>query len=142
MIFFIRQLQYYCHLEVIACSWQVLEDFAVKKEGDLDSLIEAHRAYLHRLVTKALLISPRRSSKRGGNEVRPSQRMRGARADCCVLQPTISMLEQVRKIFKILLQYREAAVRYFLSLRHSSELNAPPRRTLSATMLWPKQLVK
>lgn len=69
MIFFIRQLQYYCHLEVIACSWQVLEGFAIKKEGDLDSLIQAHRNYLSRLVNKALLISPRRSSKKGGPEV-------------------------------------------------------------------------
>jgi gamma-tubulin complex component 3 len=57
MIHFIRQLQYYCHLEVIDCSWQVLEEFAKKKEGDLDSLIEAHRAYLDRLVNKALLLS-------------------------------------------------------------------------------------
>jgi gamma-tubulin complex component 3 len=64
MIFFIRQLQYYCHLEVIGCSWQVLEDFAIKKEGDLDSLIEAHRMYLDRLVTKALLMSARKSSRR------------------------------------------------------------------------------
>lgn len=111
MIFFIRQLQYYCHLEVIACSWQVLEDFAVKKEGDLDSLIEAHRAYLHRLVTKALLISPRRSSKRGGNEVSGLRGGRGRGLIVLGLQPAISMLEQVRKIFKILLQYREAAVR-------------------------------
>jgi gamma-tubulin complex component 3 len=57
MIHFIRQLQYYCHLEVISCSWQVLEEFVKKKEGDLDSLIEAHRAYLDRLVNKALLLS-------------------------------------------------------------------------------------
>jgi gamma-tubulin complex component 3 len=76
MIFFIRQLQYYCHLEVIGCSWQVLEDFAVRKEGDLDSLIEAHRTYLERLVTKALLMSSRKSSRkevsRSSREWRPS----------------------------------------------------------------------
>jgi gamma-tubulin complex component 3 len=65
MIHFIRQLQYYCHLEVIGCSWQVLEEFAKKKEGDLDSLIEAHRAYLDRLVNKALLLS-----SKSGKEVR------------------------------------------------------------------------
>ncbi|ORY89632.1 Spc98 family-domain-containing protein [Leucosporidium creatinivorum] len=86
MIFFIRQLQYYCHLEVIGCSWQVLEEFAFKKEGDLDSLIEAHRTYLERLVTKALLMSSRKSSRR----------------------ETVSMLEQVRKIFRTMLQYRGA----------------------------------
>lgn len=57
MIFFIRELQYYCHLEVIACSWADLEAFALKKEGDLDSLIKAHKVYLDRLVTKALLQS-------------------------------------------------------------------------------------
>lgn len=64
MLFFIRQLQYYCHLEVIGCSWQALEEFAFKKEGDLDSLIEAHKAFLERLVTKALLMNARKSSKR------------------------------------------------------------------------------
>lgn len=68
MIFFIRQLQYYIHLEVIACSWQVLEEFVHKKEGDLDSLVEAHRNYLKRLVTKALLIAPA-VKKRGSKEV-------------------------------------------------------------------------
>lgn len=55
--FFIGQLQAYCHSEVIDCSWRVLEDFAMKKEGDLDSLIEAHATYLDRLVNKALLIT-------------------------------------------------------------------------------------
>lgn len=64
MIFFIRQLQYYCHLEVIGCSWQVLEDFLLKKQGDLDGLIEAHRTYLERLVSKALLMGGRKSSRR------------------------------------------------------------------------------
>lgn len=72
MIFFIRQLQYYCHLEVIGCSWQVLEEFVEKKEGDLDSLIEAHRTYLQRLVTKALLIGGRRSKRSASGEVSTS----------------------------------------------------------------------
>lgn len=76
MIFFVRQLQYYCHLEVIGCSWQTLEDFALKKEGDLDSLIEAHRTYLERLVSKALLMNGRKSSKR---DVRDDQ---GSNATC------------------------------------------------------------
>ena len=57
MIHFVRQLQYFCHLEVIGCSWQILEQFIEKKEGDLDSLIMAHRAYLDRLVSKALLLT-------------------------------------------------------------------------------------
>lgn len=110
MIFFIRQLQYYCHLEVIGCSWQVLEDFAIKKEGDLDSLIEAHRTYLERLVTKALLMSSRKSSRkevswravvaRSGNELTLAGFAR----------QSVSMLEQVRKIFRMMLQYRGAVV--------------------------------
>ena len=64
--FFISQLQVYCHSEVIDCSWRVLEEFAMKKEGDLDSLIEAHKVYLDRLVTKALLIV-----KKGDRKVSP-----------------------------------------------------------------------
>ena len=59
MVHFIRQLQYYCHLEVIACSWQMLEDFCTKKEGDLDALIEAHKAYISRLLNKGLLLGPK-----------------------------------------------------------------------------------
>jgi gamma-tubulin complex component 3 len=57
MIHFIRQMQAYCQLEVIECSWKVLLDFINKKEGDLDGLIEAHRNYLDRMVKKVLLIS-------------------------------------------------------------------------------------
>jgi len=55
MLHFIRQLEYFCHLEVIDCSWAVLEEFITKKEGDLDELIEAHQAYIERLACKALL---------------------------------------------------------------------------------------
>jgi gamma-tubulin complex component 3 len=55
MLHFIRQLQHYSHLEVIDCSWKTLEDFALRKQGDLDSLIEAHRSYLERLINKGLL---------------------------------------------------------------------------------------
>lgn len=57
MIHFIRQMQAYCQLEVIDCSWKELLDFVNKKEGDLDSLIEAHRSYLDRMVKKILLLS-------------------------------------------------------------------------------------
>ncbi|KAK4700384.1 gamma-tubulin complex component 3, partial [Phenoliferia sp. Uapishka_3] len=55
MLFFIRQLQYYCHLEVIACAWTQFEADMQKKDSDLDSLIDAHRTYLRRLVDKTLL---------------------------------------------------------------------------------------
>jgi gamma-tubulin complex component 3 len=59
MVHFIRQMQAYCHLEVIECSWKVLLDFLAKKEGDLDALIAAHRTYLDRIVKKVLLLSPK-----------------------------------------------------------------------------------
>lgn len=65
MIHFVRQIQYYCHLEVMECSWQSLEQVFQKKEGDLDSLIEAHRSYLDTMVNKALLLS-----SKAGKEVR------------------------------------------------------------------------
>jgi gamma-tubulin complex component 3 len=55
MLHFFRQLQSFCHLEVIDCSWEELEKFATKKQGDLDSLIDEHRIYLTRLVNKGLL---------------------------------------------------------------------------------------
>ena len=42
-------------------------DFINKKEGDLDALIGAHRAYLDRMVKKILLIGPK-----AGKEVCPS----------------------------------------------------------------------
>lgn len=59
MIHFIRQMQAYCELEVIECSWTILTDFLDKKEGDLDALLDAHRSYLDRMVKKILLLSPR-----------------------------------------------------------------------------------
>ena len=34
-------------------------EFLHKKEGDLDSLIEAHKSYLDRMVKKVLLLSPK-----------------------------------------------------------------------------------
>jgi gamma-tubulin complex component 3 len=55
MIHFIRQVEAYCRLEVIECSWKGLIDFLNKKEGDLDALIEAHRLYLDRVAKKVLL---------------------------------------------------------------------------------------
>lgn len=59
MIHVIRQMQAYCQLEVIECSWKVLTEFLSKKEGDLDAMISAHRSYLDRIVKKVLLISPK-----------------------------------------------------------------------------------
>ncbi|KDQ17332.1 hypothetical protein BOTBODRAFT_64327 [Botryobasidium botryosum FD-172 SS1] len=83
MIHFMRQLQAYCHLEVIECSWKSLLEFIEKKEGDLDGLIEAHNSYLDRMVKKVLLLSP----KTGKEE---------------------NILTQVREVFNIILQFREA----------------------------------
>jgi len=88
MIHFIRQLEAYCRLEVIECSWKVLTDFLQKKEGDLDSLIEAHRNYLDRMTQKILL----RNSKPGKEEL---------------------LLRQLAEIFNTILQFREATVNKF-----------------------------
>ena len=57
MIHIVRQLQMYTQIEVIAVRWQNLLAFVHKKEGDLDSLIAAHRNYLDELVNKTLMIS-------------------------------------------------------------------------------------
>jgi hypothetical protein len=65
MIHFMRQMQAYCQLEVIECSWKVLIDFLSKKEGDLDAMIDAHRSYLDRMVKKVLLLS-----SKSGKQVR------------------------------------------------------------------------
>ncbi|GAA5873082.1 hypothetical protein JCM16303_006932 [Sporobolomyces ruberrimus] len=64
MIFFVRQVEYYCHLEVIACQWAELEEFVARKEGDLDKLIEAHKKYLAKVLEKGLLrVVSKRSKK-------------------------------------------------------------------------------
>ncbi|PPQ72575.1 hypothetical protein CVT26_003706 [Gymnopilus dilepis] len=86
MIHFIRQLEAYCRLEVIECSWKVLIDFLNKKEGDLDALIDAHRTYLDRTIKKVHLWH----SKPGKEEV---------------------LLRQLLEIFGHILQFREATVR-------------------------------
>ena len=59
MIHFMRQMQAYCHLEVIECQWKALLDFIHRKEGDLDALIAAHRGYVDRTVKKVLLWHPK-----------------------------------------------------------------------------------
>ncbi|TDL29201.1 gamma-tubulin complex DGRIP91/SPC98 component [Rickenella mellea] len=88
MIHFMRQIQAYCQLEVIECSWQSLLDFIHKKEGDLDALMQAHRNYLDRMVKKVLLLSP----KAGREE---------------------NLLNQVRELFQIILQFRDATDRFY-----------------------------
>ncbi|KAJ7228614.1 gamma-tubulin complex DGRIP91/SPC98 component [Mycena pura] len=88
MIHFIRQMQAYCQLEVIECSWKVLLDFLNKKEGDMDAMIEAHRSYLDRMVKKVLLLSP----KSGKQE---------------------SVLNLVTEVFSTILMFREATDNFY-----------------------------
>ncbi|KAJ7095432.1 gamma-tubulin complex, component 3, partial [Mycena belliarum] len=88
MIHFIRQMQAYCQLEVIECSWKALLDFLNKKEGDLDAMIEAHRSYLDRMVKKVLLLSP----KSGKQE---------------------NILNQVKEVFSTILMFREATDNFY-----------------------------
>ncbi|KAJ7276446.1 gamma-tubulin complex DGRIP91/SPC98 component [Mycena haematopus] len=88
MIHFMRQMQAYCQLEVIECSWKVLFDFLNKKEGDLDAMIEAHRTYLDRMVKKVLLLSP----KSGKQEV---------------------ILSQVKEVFSTILMFRDATDNFY-----------------------------
>lgn len=92
MIFFVRQVEYYCHLEVIACQWAELEEFVARKEGDLDKLIEAHKKYLAKLLEKGLL---RVVSKRSKKEA--------------------SLKSQLESIFTTMLAYKNAAVSSFSS---------------------------
>ncbi|KAG6866477.1 hypothetical protein C0991_003995 [Blastosporella zonata] len=88
MIHFVRQMQAYCQLEVIGCSWKVLIDFLNKKEGDLDALLDAHQSYLDRMAKKVLLLS----SKTGKEE---------------------TVLSQVKELFSTVLQYREAIDNFY-----------------------------
>ncbi|PWN46995.1 hypothetical protein IE53DRAFT_336133, partial [Violaceomyces palustris] len=64
MIHFVRQLQGFCQLEVIDYSWDDLQNFFSRREGDLDELIQSHRAYLNALIAKVLL----RGGKRGAQD--------------------------------------------------------------------------
>ncbi|KAH7929428.1 gamma-tubulin complex, component 3 [Leucogyrophana mollusca] len=88
MIHFVRQMQAYCQLEVIECSWKNLMEFFSKREGDLDAMIDAHRSYLDRMVKKVLLLSPR-----AGREE--------------------NLLTLVRELFSIILQFREATDNFY-----------------------------
>lgn len=102
MIFFVRQVEYYCHLEVVACQWKELEDFVAKKDGDLDKLIDAHHRYITTLVEKALL----KASGRRKKEVKP-------------------LIDQLRDIFKVMLQHKNVAVSKGIGYPGSE---APPLR--------------
>jgi gamma-tubulin complex component 3 len=88
MIHFLRQMEAYCHLEVIECQWKTLTQFLSKQEGDLDGLLDAHQTYLNRIVKQVLLLS----SKSGKEE---------------------SILIQVREIFAIILEFREAVEHFY-----------------------------
>ncbi|KAF9247030.1 gamma-tubulin complex, component 3 [Melanogaster broomeanus] len=88
MIQFIRQMQAYCQLEVMECSWKILTEFFHKREGDLDAMIEAHRSYLDRMVKKVFLLSP----KAGKEE---------------------NLLNQVRDVFQTILQFRDATDNFY-----------------------------
>lgn len=103
MIFFVRQVEYYCHLEVVACQWAELEDFVAKKEGDLDQLVDAHRKYLTKLTDKALLKAQGRRKK----DVKP-------------------LVEQLRDIWKVMLQWKNVAVRPPLPRLHAPGLALAP----------------
>jgi len=83
MIHLIRQMQMYTHIEVIAVRWKNMLAFVNKGEGDLDSLIAAHKTYLDELVNKILLIN----GKQGKEDF---------------------VLDRVRKSFQIILQFLEA----------------------------------
>ncbi|GAA5859868.1 hypothetical protein JCM8547_004364 [Rhodosporidiobolus lusitaniae] len=98
MIFFVRQVEYYCHLEVVACQWAELETFIEKRQGGLDELVEAHRAYLRKLTEKALL----KAQAKRKREVKP-------------------LVEQLRDIFKVMLQYKNVADDLFAyAMQHES----------------------
>lgn len=58
MVHFLRNVQAFCQLEVIECSWAALLEVTNKRDGDLDALITAHRTYLDRVVRKILLLGP------------------------------------------------------------------------------------
>ncbi|KAF9567322.1 gamma-tubulin complex, DGRIP91/SPC98 component [Agrocybe pediades] len=88
MIHFIRQLEAYCRLEVIECSWNSLLEFLNKKDGDLDALIEAHRSYLERTTKKILLVNP----KPGKEEI---------------------LLRQLSELFNLILQFREVTDTFY-----------------------------
>nr|POF01022.1 spindle pole body component alp6 [Quercus suber] len=55
MVHFVDQLQYYILFEVIEAGWEGLQKAMRKPEATLDTLIEAHTAYLRSITRKGLL---------------------------------------------------------------------------------------
>lgn len=90
MIHFVRQMQTYCHLDVIELSWKELLEFCNKKEGDLDALIGAHRRHVERVMHKILLTTTNPKPKKE-------------------LQYD-SLLNCMKELFHMILQFREAMV--------------------------------
>ncbi|GJJ07538.1 hypothetical protein Clacol_001740 [Clathrus columnatus] len=88
MIHIIRQMQMYIQIEVIEVRWKHILSFINKGQGDLDSLIAAHNLYLEELVSKALMIN----TKPGKEDV---------------------VLDRVRKMFGIILQFLEAVDAFY-----------------------------
>jgi gamma-tubulin complex component 3 len=112
MIFFVRQVEYYCHLEVIACQWAELEQFINSHTHDthsspsggddvvdLDKLIEAHKKYLTKMLEKTLLKIVSTSSKRSKQQQQQQQKEQ-------------SLKNQLETIFVTMLAYKNAAVSF------------------------------
>jgi len=115
MIHFIRQLEAYCRLEVIECSWNTLIEFLNKKDGDLDALIEAHRHYLESTTKKTLLFNSKPGKEVGYNLLR----LRNIPSD---QKPQEVLLHQMVEIFNSILQFREATVSYTWFMKCSTEI--------------------
>lgn len=104
MVHFLRQLQAFCQLEVIECSWQSLMDFTDKREGDLDALIAAHRTYLDRVVRKVLLLGSKRDK-----QVSSQRQFLFAQE----LMDQEIVLDYVREALDICLKFRDVTVSFF-----------------------------
>lgn len=100
MIHFVRQLQMYTQIEVIAVRWKNLFGFIHKREGDLDSLIQAHRTYVDELVKKTLMIN--------GKPGREASQFLMSCHNLTLLKDAV--LDRIRKVFHSILQFREAMV--------------------------------
>lgn len=102
MIHVIRQMQMYTQIEVIAVRWKNLLSFVHKKEGDLDSLIAAHKFYLTELVNKTLMISGKQGKEVNHHFFAISSTLNNWQD---------AVLDRVRQLFNVILQFREAVVR-------------------------------
>ena len=124
MVHFLRQMQAFCQLEVIECSWQSLVDFTEKREGDLDALIQAHRTYLDRVVRKVLLLSSKRDKEVG--RLTTEGGVAGLYIDEKIQE---ILLNLVREALDFILQFRDATVNYLSELRQD-ELTCEWSRTI------------